>query len=90
MTPQPVCAVHACGASTGLVVDVGLLETTCIPVVDGSPLYHCMGSTRRASAAIEAQLVDQLQQPLSNKAAEDIKVCGHRLHYIKPSTRMPL
>ena len=26
MTPQAVCAIHACGATTGLVLDMGLLE----------------------------------------------------------------
>ena len=56
MTPQAVSAVHGCGVTTGLVLDLGLLEATAVSVVDGYPLYHTMQSTRRAGAAVEAEV----------------------------------
>lgn len=73
MTPQSVCAVYACGATTGLVLDIGLLESTCVPVVDGYPLFFAMSSTRRAGAAVEAELAAALPGDLENYTLADIK-----------------
>jgi len=83
MIPQSVCASLACGGTIGLVMDVGLLEATCIPVVDGYPLFYAMRSTRRAGAAIEVE-IDALHEEsrLDRKTLEDIKT---RLCFVKDS-----
>ncbi|GAA5821811.1 hypothetical protein JCM11251_001037 [Rhodosporidiobolus azoricus] len=52
----PVLSLLAAGAVTGLVVDVGHLETTVVPVFHSRPLFPLMTSTPRASARLNRRL----------------------------------
>ncbi|OAV94999.1 hypothetical protein PTTG_05497 [Puccinia triticina 1-1 BBBD Race 1] len=55
-TPSPVLTLMACGILTGLVVDVGNLETSVIPVYMSRPLFPMIKSTTRAGSRLSARL----------------------------------
>ncbi|KAG0140166.1 hypothetical protein CROQUDRAFT_53687 [Cronartium quercuum f. sp. fusiforme G11] len=55
-TPSPVLVLIACGTVTGLVIDIGHLESTALPVYLSRPLFPLVRSTTRASARLNARL----------------------------------
>lgn len=54
--PSPVVALMAAGRDTGLVIDVGHLETSVTPVFHGRPLYPHIVTTPRAGRAFLQRL----------------------------------
>lgn len=54
--PSPVVALMAAGRDTGMVVDVGYLETSVTPVFHGRPLYSHIVTTPRAGRAFLLRL----------------------------------
>ncbi|ORY34879.1 actin-domain-containing protein [Naematelia encephala] len=55
-TPSCLLALAACGRITGLVVDIGWLETTITPVYCSRPLDHLARSTTLAGKALHDRL----------------------------------
>ncbi|WWC93024.1 uncharacterized protein L201_007988 [Kwoniella dendrophila CBS 6074] len=55
-TPSSLLALAACGRITGLVVDVGWLETTVTPVYHSRPLYNLSRSTHLAGRKLHQHL----------------------------------
>ncbi|BGP19168.1 hypothetical protein JCM10213v2_007255 [Rhodosporidiobolus nylandii] len=58
----PLLSLMAAGAVTGLVVDVGHLETTVLPVFHSRPLFPLLTSTPRAGARLNRRLRTLLLQ----------------------------
>ncbi|GAA6023623.1 hypothetical protein JCM10207_005087 [Rhodosporidiobolus poonsookiae] len=59
---SPLLSLIAAGTVTGLVVDVGHLETTVLPVYHSRPLFSLMTSTPRAGARLNRRLRTLLLQ----------------------------
>lgn len=55
-TPSPVLVLLATGTVTGLVIDVGHLETSALPVYLSRPLFPLLRSTTRASTRLNSRL----------------------------------
>ncbi|KNF05563.1 hypothetical protein PSTG_01373 [Puccinia striiformis f. sp. tritici PST-78] len=55
-TPSPVLTLMACGILTGLVIDIGNLETSVIPVYMSRPLFPLIKSTTRAGSRLSERL----------------------------------
>ncbi|KAH9824688.1 actin-domain-containing protein [Melampsora americana] len=55
-TPSPVLVLLATGTVTGLVIDVGNLETSALPVYLSRPLFPLVRSTTRASSRLNSRL----------------------------------
>lgn len=55
-TPSPVLVLMASGILTGLVVDVGNLETTVVPVYMSRPLFPTIMATTRAGSRLNDRL----------------------------------
>ncbi|EFP80514.1 hypothetical protein PGT21_001289 [Puccinia graminis f. sp. tritici] len=55
-TPSPVLTLMACGILTGLVIDVGNLESSVIPVYMSRPLFPMIKSTTRAGSRLTSRL----------------------------------
>lgn len=61
-TPSPVLTLMACGIVTGLVIDIGNLESSAIPVYMSRPLFPMIKSTTRAGARLSARLTALLSR----------------------------